>query len=124
MTVIATEKPRVGNVLKHEYDPASNYCREQVDVTIPAGGISVGAVLDVTGALVDVANTADASYVLVDDRANGLVSTTAKLSCIARGPAIVAKEALSYAADVDTDNEKNSVLAILAAKGILTQTQI
>jgi hypothetical protein len=127
MTVIATDAQRVSNVVKHEYDPSTAYCREVVSVAV-VSGMKVGAVLDnaTNAALVTVANTANASYVLIDPSVNVKQATPGNynLLVLARGPAIVADAALSYAADVDTQPEKDAVNAVLKAKGILVSPQL
>lgn len=127
MTVIATDVQRVSNVVKHVYDPSSGYCYEEVDVAV-VSGMQVGAVLDSASpaALVTVANTANAAYVLVDPRVDEFKATpgTYKMLVLARGPVILADAALSYAADVDTDPEKAAVNAVLAAKGMIVSKQI
>lgn len=122
MTVIATDVQRLGNVLKHEYEPASGFCHEAVDVTV-VSGMKVGAVLTTAGALVAVATTANTAYVLVDPRVTNLAPGVHKLDCIARGPAIFAREALSFGADIDTGAEIDAVVAVLATKNILVSEQ-
>ena len=66
MAIIATETPRTSAVIKHQYDPSSGYTNELVSVTIPAGGMKLGTVLDNAGAVIAVAGTANAAYVVVD----------------------------------------------------------
>ena len=45
MTVIATSSPRFSNVVKHEYEPSSGYCREAVTVYDAASTLKVGSCL-------------------------------------------------------------------------------
>lgn len=122
MTVIATDVQRLGNVIKYEFEPGIHFCREAVNVTV-VSGMKVGAVLDNTGALVTVATTANASYILVDDRVTNLAPGVHKLNVIKRGPVIVARQALSFAADINTDAEIDAVAAVLEAKNILVSKQ-
>lgn len=120
MALIATSTLPLSSVIAHEYEPAMGYCREVVDVVVPAGGLKLGAVLDASGALVTVANTANAAYVLIDDRVKDFTTAgTFKMLVLARGPVMLKDYGLSYAADVDTDAEKAAVAAVLKAKGMV-----
>lgn len=120
MTLIATDIQRLSSVIAHEYEPAMGYCREVVDVTVVAG-MKLGAVLDASGALVAALTTADASYVLIDERVKDLAPGVHKLLVLARGPVILKDFNLSYAADVDTAEEKAAVNAVLKAKGMIVE---
>lgn len=120
MTLIATDIQRLSSVIAHEYEPAMGYCREVVDVTVVAG-MKLGAVLDASGALVAALTTADASYVLIDERVKDLAPGVHKLLVLARGPVILKDFNLSYAADVDTAGEKDAVNAVLKAKGMIVE---
>lgn len=118
--LIATRPTKIGDVLKHEYDPQTGYCRELVTVTVPAGGLEIGAVLESTSVsgkytLVAVATTADADAVLVDTRVNDdtVVGGDFQLAVLTRGPAQVADKALSFAADIDTDPERQAAYTAL-----------
>ncbi len=129
-----SERPtKVGDVLKNEYEPGSGYCREEVTVTIPAGGISVGAVLEsnsVSGkyTVVALAETANADAVLIDDSVWDTDTYTPgdhTLVCLVRGPAIVADKSLTAAADITTGVQKDALYAALTANtGIVVQTQV
>lgn len=123
MTLIATEGQRLSMVIAHEYEPAVAYCREMVSVTV-VSGMKIGAVLDNAGVLVTVATTANASYVLIDESVKDLAPGTYSLLCLARGPVILKDAGLSYAADVDTTNEKNAVNAVLKTKGLIVEKTI
>lgn len=123
MTLIATSTLGLSSVLAHEYEPAMGYCREVVDVTV-VSGMKIGAVLSNTGALVTVATTANASYVLIDERVKDLAPGTHKLLVLARGPVILKDYGLSYGADVDTTAEKDAVHAILKGKGMIVEKAI
>jgi len=121
MSAILTRPQRVGAVLKNELWREIGYCRKTVDVAV-VSGMKVGAVLyDAAGTLtlVDVANTAAAEAILIDDSVYDLAAGTHALTVLFRGPAAVSAAALSYAADVDTALEKAAVNAALeAATGI------
>lgn len=123
MTIVATDTARVSNWLKHVYDYSSGYCFETIaKSSVPAGAVS-GSVLDDTGALVEVLTTANASYILVDDLNDPAVAENTEVLVLARGPAKVAREALTFGADIDTDAEIDAVLAVLAGKGIIADNQ-
>jgi hypothetical protein len=130
---ISERKTKVGDVLKHEYMPSAGVTREEVTVTIPAGGIEVGAVLESTSVagkytVVAVATTANADAVLIDDRVWDTTTYAPgdhSLVCLVRGPAKVADESLTFNADVDTQNEKDAVYAALTANtGIVVAPQV
>ena len=113
----------LGDVLKHEYLPA--FCRETV--TLLAGtSYKVGHVLaKVTasgkwtlhnpGASDGTEQTTDLRICLFDVDATAGDQQAAVLE---RGPAIVAKTALQFHANVDTDQKKSAIYAGLATNGI------
>ena len=121
MALLAVETTCTSDVIKHIYDPSTGYTNELVDVTIPAGGMKMGSVLDNAGALVTVAGTANAAYVVVDPDIQNKSAGSAKVIALARGPVIVDKSQLVYATDVNDNTKKNAVLAVLKAKGILAE---
>ena len=121
MAIIATETPRTSAVIKHQYDPSSGYTNELVSVTIPAGGMKLGTVLDNAGAVIAVAGTANAAYVVVDPEIANKPAGAAKVLCLARGPVILDATQLVFGTDVNDATKKNAVLAILQGKGILTE---
>ena len=126
----STRPTKVGDVLKHEYDACSGYVRQNVTVTIPTDGLSVGAVLENTTdaaryILVDAANVANASAVLLDVTVyDSLPAGDYSLAVLVRGPSIVADDSLTFAADVDTPTERAAAIEALASRGILTKEQV
>lgn len=123
MTIVATDRARLSNWLKHVYDPSSGYCFETLaKSSVPANAVQ-GSVLTTAGALVAVATTANAAYILMEDLNDPVTALKTSVLVLARGPAKVAAEALTFGADVDTTAEKNAVLAVLAGKGILADKQ-
>lgn len=139
MAVIATDTQRFSNVVKHEHEPQLSLCRESVVINDAAGGTyQVGAVL---GKI-----TASGKYTLLNPAAadgsqtfagiyiiDGLgeskpltvtAATDTKAIVLARGYAIVAKEALSYHANVDTQGEKDTIYAAMKALNIFAETQV
>ena len=123
MTVIATEGPRLSAIIAHEYEPAVAYCRDVVAVTVVTG-MKIGAVLNGAGALVTVATTATASYVLIDERVKDLAPGTHNLLVLSRGPVILKDYMLTYGTDVDTAPEKAAVNAVLKTKGLIVEKAI
>ena len=123
MTILATEGPRLSAIIAHEYEPAVAYCRDVVAVTVVTG-MKIGAVLNGAGALVTVATTATASYVLIDERVKDLAPGTHNLLVLSRGPVILKDYMLTYGTDVDTDPEKVAVHAVLKAKGLIVEKAI
>lgn len=138
MAIIATESNRFSNVVKHEYDPATAYCRDVVTVNDAAATFKVGAVLGkvtatgkyklVTVAATDGSEVASA-VVIADVNGNSgdvtiPATTDTKVLVLSRGPVIVSKAALQLGADVDTDAEKLVVYNALKAVGIIAETTI
>lgn len=138
MAIIATESNRFSNVVKHEYDPATAYCRDVVTVNDAAATFKVGAVLGkvtatgkyklVTVAAADGSEVASA-VVIADANGNSgdvtiPATTDTKVLVLTRGPVIVSKSMLQLGADVDTDAEKLVVYNALKAVGIIAETTI
>lgn len=118
--LIASRPTKIGDVLKHEYDPCTGYCRKLGTVTVPAGGLSIGAVLESTSVagkftLVAEATTANADAVLIDVRVNDetVVGGDFELAVLTRGPAQVADDSLTFAADIDTPAKREAAFAAL-----------
>lgn len=129
--LIDTRPTKVGDVLKHEYDPCTGYCREVVTVAVPAGGLSIGAVLENTTSstvynLVNAANVSNASAVLIDTLVNDdtTVNGNFSLAVLTDGPSQVADDSLSFAADVDTPAERQSAFDALETQGIKVLQQV
>lgn len=127
MALIATETPRTSNLIKEEYAPWSGYCRTALaNLTPPTGGWKLGMVLDNAGALLLKANTANASYVVVDPNLSSYSTTAATpfLLVMESGPAILAQQSLIFGSDITSANDIAAVLAVLKAKGIKTANQL
>lgn len=140
MTVIATDSGnRFSNVVKHEYEPSLAYCRELVTVNeAGAKAYTVGTVLGkvtATGkyviSVVGAADgSADAAAIVIGDSTgvahdfNITAATDTKVLVLARGPAILSKDALVFDASYDLDAEKQAAYALLAAKGIVLATTV
>ena len=139
MPVIATEGQRFGNIFKAEYDPSSGYCREVVTVNLAAGAtLAAGTVLALVAAtgkhIVQDASLGSGAglqpagiLIGVDENNLGAVcptTTDTKVLMLARGPARVAKDLLVMGAGTDTEAEKQAVYALLAARGIVVDSQL
>lgn len=138
MAIFATESNRFSNVVKHEYDPATSYCRDVVVVNDAAATFKVGAVLGkvtatgkyklVTVAAVDGSQVASA--VVIGDSVGNAgdvtipATTDTNVLVLSRGPVIVSASALQLGADVDTAPEKLVVYTALKAVGIIVETTI
>lgn len=119
-TKIGTRPKKVGSVLKWEQAPEQGYSRDEVTVTV-ATGMDVGAVLHEVSdkwILVNAANVANASAVLIDDRIDTSTTGDQTLAILKR-TGIVNRENLIYAADIDTTAEMQSVWDALEGRGIL-----
>lgn len=139
MTVIATDTNRYSNVIKWLAHPTQSYHFDVVTVNLAAGAtLAFGTVLakvTATGKyLVQDASLAsgaglDNTVILIGTDEVNLGATFApttdkKVLVLARGPAKIAKEQLTFGANTDTTNEKLAVYADLAAKGILVVDQL
>lgn len=126
--LIATRPTKVGDVIKHEYLD-KGYTRIDATVTV-VDGMSVGAVLESTSVagkytLVAAATVANADGVLVDEKVyDDLAAGDHVLAVLVRGPSVVADKSLTFAADVDTDNEKQAAYSALEAAGIVVKAQV
>lgn len=130
MTQVATREDKLGALLKYEEAPEHGYCRKELSVTLSPTS-EIGDVLrDNAGnyVLVDVANTANASAILIDTNVYSLRPSTGTanvtVTCLVRGSAIVVDDMLNYAADVDLQAEKDAVNAVLEGLGILVRSQV
>lgn len=120
----ASRNTKVGDVVKHEYEAATGYCRELRTVTVTAT-TAVGTVLAGAAAVL-VASTSSADGIVVDERVYEYRKTPGSytLAVLVRGPAIVADASLTFGADVDTKAEKDAVIAVLDGLGIKSGYQV
>ena len=123
MAASSTRGKRIGDVVKWEADGGDKgYCRELVQITVEAD-IGVGSCITSAGAWVDGSSSAggDTAYILIDETIYDYdAGDTPTLVCLARGPAIVKKAALTFdgtgiAADY------TAAAAALKALGILAE---
>lgn len=133
MTVFATDSTRFSAVVKHEYEPATAFCRDVVTVNDVAQTMKIGTVLGkvtATGKYKKLEATAadgsqNAAAIYIGDtlgNSNDLVvaaTTDTKVLVLTRGPAMVSKAGLTFGASVDTQGELDAAYAQLVAIGIL-----
>ena len=134
MAIFATDSTRFSAVVKHEYEPSLSVCRESVIINDSAATLKVGTVLGkvtATGkykvalsAAVDGSQTPVAVLI-----ADGLglsgdmtiaAATDTKALVLARGPSIVAGEALTLGTGITLAAAKTALLAV----GIIVETAI
>lgn len=126
MSVIATDKVRLSNVLKKEQWSEVGYCREVVTVNEAAAktyvvGTLLGKVTADGKYKIAVQTAVDGSAVaaaiVLEDRSIAATTDT-KLVVLTRGPATISVGGLVLDATYDLDAEKAVVYAALEAKGI------
>lgn len=134
MTVFATDNgARFSSVVKHEYEPATSYCREVVTLNDVAQTLKVGTVLGkvtATGKYKKLEATAadgsqNAAAIYLGDTLGfsadlAVAATTdTKILVMVRGPALISKAGLTFGASVDTQGELDAAYAQLAALGMV-----
>jgi hypothetical protein len=98
MAADVTRGQRLGNVLQYEVDGGNGYCRKVLtDVTVE-DDMGVGALLDSSGDWIDGSTSSggDATYILIDSSVENLANGDHDLAVLHRGPAKVAKDALTF----------------------------
>lgn len=134
MSVIATDSTRFSALVKHEYEPASSFCRDSIVINDVAATLKVGTVLGkvtATGkykvalsAAVDGSQTPAAIY-LQDGLGNAgdmavVNATDTKCIALTRGPLIVADAALVLGTGITLA----AVRAALLPVGVLVETAV
>ena len=132
MPIIATDTPRLSNLVKHEYEPSLGFCRAVVTVNEAAATTyQVGTVLGkvtATGKYVVAKETAvDGSKVpaavVIEDKSVAATTDT-KVLTIVRGNAILSKDALVLDATYNDAAKKQAVYDALEAKNILVNETV
>lgn len=132
MPIIATDTPRLSNLVKHEYEPSLGFCRAAVTVNEAAATTyQVGTVLGkvtATGKYVVAKETAvDGSKVpaavVIEDKSVAATTDT-KVLTIVRGNAILSKGALVLDATYNDATKKQAVYDALEAKNILVNETV
>ena len=137
MTLLATDKPRFSDVVKHEYEPSLAYTRELVVVNDAAKTLSLGQLLGkvtATGKYKESVETAtDGSedpiaVVVGKDIFAGDVTipatTDTQVLAIVRGPAIVRKTGLKPHSTFNDATKLAAAYASLKTIGILANDSI
>ena len=130
--LIATDKPRFSNVVKHEYEPTLAFCRAVVTVNEAATtNYAIGTVLGkitASGKYVVAKETAvdgskvPAAVVLEDKSITATTDT--KVLVAVRGPMIVSKAGITLDATYDNATKKATAIAALEALGILVNDAV
>lgn len=132
MPIIATDTPRLSNLVKHEYEPSLGFCRAVVTVNEAAATTyQVGTVLGkvtASGKYVVAKETAvDGSEVpaavVIEDKSVAATTDT-KVLTIVRGNAILSKGALVLDATYNDAAKKQAVYDALEAKNILVNETV
>lgn len=105
----------LSNWLKFDEGMATAVTHEVLD--LPVGGLISGSVLTDDGALVGLSNAADAAYILITDLTNWAHNEMVSCVVLARGHAIVGKEALIFDSTA-TPTSIETAMAALKAKNI------
>jgi hypothetical protein len=108
--LIATDTQRFSNLVKHEYEPSTGYCREVVTYNGAAKSFAVGDLVTATGTVP--ADDTEIFGIVLED-VDAAASTATKVLVLAGGPAIVSKFGVKLGLLVAAD-----VWAALDAKGI------
>ena len=133
MPLIAQDLQRFSNVIKHEYDPATKYCRETVTVNEAAAvsytvGTALGKVTATGKYKISVQTATDGSQnpvaIVVRDSQAIVATTDTKIPVIARGPVIVSKAGLVLDATFNDSTKKAAAYASLQTVGILANDAV
>ena len=131
MTLIATEKPRISDLVKYEEAAAFGYCREDVVINVDASAdYVIGTVLGkvtatdkyvpVNAAEVVGQEGAEVAAAVLLENVSVEASTDTTVTAAVRGAMIVRDGALVFV-NTHTDNERASAVAALSALGIETR---
>ena len=131
--IIATDTQRFSNVIKHEYDPSTKYCRETVIVNEATAktytvGTALGKVTATGKYKISVQSASDGSQnpvaIVVDDSQAIAATTDTKVVVIARGPVIVSKAGLVLDDTFNDSTKKAAAYASLQTVGILANDAV
>ena len=116
MAVFATDTQRQSNLIKHEYDPSSRYCREVITYNGDAKDFAIGDLVAADGTVP--ATAGDIAGVVIENK-SAPATTATGVVILARGPAEVSDAGLNLGA-LTLANVK----AQLLTKGIKVLTAI
>ena len=132
MALIATENLRYSNTVKNELWPSTGYCRKAVTVN-EAGAVdyTIGRVLGkitASGKYVTATETAvdgsDAFAAIVLEDKSIAATTDTTVLVMVKGPAEVAKQALTLDSTYDDDAKKQVIYDAMEAAGINVLEQL
>lgn len=131
MALVAQTKPKLGNLVKHEYLPSQGYCREVYTANFAAeADVTIGSLLGKV--------TATGKYVLVDPTAvdgsevvaavcleNKTIAATTDTDVVVlvRGNAIIADNAIVYDNAFDA-GQKATAVSEIESLGIVVRQQV
>lgn len=130
--LIATDKQRFSNVVKHEYEPTLAFCRAVVTVNEAAAtdyaiGTVLGKITDSGKYVVAKETAVDGSQVpaavVLEDKSIAATTDTKVLVAV-RGPMIVSKAGIALDATYDNAAKKAAALAALEALNILVNDAV
>lgn len=138
MTVVATSSNRFSQVVKHEYDPATGYCRDVVTVNDSAQTLKVGTLLGkvtATGKYVVCKQAAadgsqNVAAVFVGDALGfsgdlAIAATTdTSVLTLTRGPLILSAGQIIWDASFTTQSQKDTAFANMKAAGVMLATTV
>lgn len=131
MALVATRKPLLGNLVKHEYLTSHGFCREALTLNLAtAADIEIGTVLakvTATGKWVPrdpagIDGSEVAAAVVVENKSVAATTDT-DIAAIVRGPAILADGALKFPV-THTEQQKLDAIAEIQALGIVVGPQV
>lgn len=131
MSLVATRKPLLGNVVKLEYAREHGFCREVVEVLVDSDtDLSIGSVLGKvtsTGQYAprdpDATDGSEVAAAIVVENKSVTASTATDVAVIVRGPAIVAADGLVY--DVThTTTQIEEAVAEIESLGVVVREQV
>lgn len=118
MAADVTRGQRIGNVLTWEVDGNKHgFCRKAFATVSVETGMEVGSCLDSSGDWIDGATTAggDTTMIVIDETIyDKTVGSDYELAVLYKGPATVAKNALSFNNTVSAGNLAATVTALAA----------
>lgn len=126
MTIVAQDKNRLSNLVKHELWPETGFCRLMVTANEAAAkdyvvGTALGKVTATGKYKVSVVGAVDGSETvaaLVMGDYSVAATTDTKVLVLVKGPSEVSKDAIVLDASYDLDSEKAAAYAALEAKNI------
>lgn len=132
MSLVATRKKTIGNVVKHEYAKEHGFCREVVTVnTAGATELSVGSVvgkITASGKYVprdpDAVDGSQVSAGIVTENKSVLAATDTDVSVLVRGPAILANGGLVFDVTHDAGEQATAIAELQSLDNVIVRTSV